>query len=65
MNKTFIEFQDHIFALEDVICVERYYTWYGSGENKHWTSVIYLTDDNSFKFKEEHYDELKYILLNK
>lgn len=65
MTKHFIEFCDHIFAIEDVHCVEKYYTWTGNDDNKIWKSAVYLNvKDRNFTFPQTRYDELKQILLN-
>ena len=64
MTKHFIEFCDHIFAIEDVNCVEKYYTWTGDENNKIWKSSLYLNvKDRNFLFPQEKYEEIKKILI--
>lgn len=67
MNKHFIEFQDYIFPLEEVQAVQHYYTWYEDKDTKEkrWFSAFFFKNStNYFKFKEEHYEEIKNILLD-
>lgn len=66
MNKHFIEFQDYVFSLEEVQAVQHYYSWYEdeNTKEKKWYSAIYFKNStNYFKFKEEHYEEIKKILI--
>jgi len=63
--KKFVEIEDWVFSIDDVICTQRCYSWYnGEDGTQKWYSAIWLTDDKFIKFKEEHFDELKEILLN-
>lgn len=63
-TKHFIEFHDHIFAIEDVHCIEKFYTWSGDADNKKWKSGLYLNIENRFfSFPIEKYEEIKKILL--
>lgn len=63
-TKHFIEFADHIFAIEDVNCVEKFYTWTGDKNDKKWKSALYLNiKERSFDFPIEKYEEIKKILL--
>lgn len=64
IDKHFIEFCDHIFPIEDVQCIEKFYTWSGDENSKKWSSRLYLNvKDRSFSFPQEKYDEIKKILL--
>lgn len=63
-TKHFIEFCDHIFAIEDVHCIEKYYSWTGDENNKIWKSALMLNiKDRYFSFPQEKYNEIKQILL--
>ena len=67
-GKTFIEFCDNIFALEDVILIEKCYSWNWKDDKqveKVWRSAIYLGGPKCyFSFPQERYDEIKQIMLN-
>lgn len=63
--KKFIEFDDWVLSIEDVVCACRHYSWYnGEDGSQKWMSGVYLTGDRFIKIKEEHFDELKETLLN-
>lgn len=64
MTKHFIEFYDNVFSIEDVQCVERYYSYRLSSNDKIWESrVTFNTNDRYFTFPESKYEEIKKILL--
>lgn len=66
-QKHYIDFCDHIFALEDILVVDRYYTWNTSKTNKEeriWVSKVYLNGDLAFCIKEDKYEELKEKIVN-
>lgn len=65
MIKHFVEFHDHIFPIEDIQYVERYYSSIPEKETKKWNSlVVFNTYDHYFKFPEEKYNELKDLIFN-
>lgn len=62
--KKFVEFDDWVLSIEDIICTCRQHSIY-SGENgkQKWYSGIFMTDNRFVKIPEEYFDELKEILL--
>lgn len=62
-NNNYIEFNDHIFPIENILCIERYYSWkQHNGNEKLWFSKVYLDGDLSFCFEESKYENLKNIM---
>ena len=67
-TKHYIEFCDNIFAIEDVLRVEKYASWYWKDDNKiekAFQSYIYFNVPNKgFYFPGEEYKQIKQILLD-
>lgn len=67
-TKHYIEFCDNIFAIEDILLVERYSTWNwkdDSKQEKNWKSYIYLEESKiGFYFPESEYERIKQIILD-
>lgn len=66
-NNHYIEFYNHVFALEDVKLIVRYYDWKWENEKnseKKWYSRIYLSGDIGFTFNESEYEKIKNLILN-
>ena len=63
MTKHFIEFCDHIFPIESVVCIERFSNYIrNNGDKKIWKSVIYFDTGISFTFPESEYEKIKNIV---
>lgn len=63
-TKYFIEFYDHTFPIDELVCVERFYSYWEEDGQKHWNSYIRFSDGCSFKFPESEYEKLRDILLS-
>ena len=66
-NKHYIEFCNHVFALEDVKLIIRYYDWTLQNEKnseKKWHSRIVLCENIQFSFNESEYEKIKNLILD-
>lgn len=68
-TKHYIEFCNNIFAIEDVLLVERYSSCLGykddSMKEKDWRSYIYLGESKlGFYFPESEYEKLRQIIFD-
>lgn len=66
-KRHYIEFRDKIFAVEDILLLERYSSWNWKDENqseKIWKSYLYLRESKvGFYFPESEYEYIKQILF--
>lgn len=67
-KKHYIEFCDNIFAIEDVLRVEKFANWNWKDNNqveKVWKSYIYFNvPDKGFFFPESEYRHIKKIIFD-
>jgi len=67
-TKHYIEFCNDIFAIEDILLVERYSSWNwkdDSKQEKTWRSYIYLKESKiGFYFPESEYEKLRQIIFD-
>ena len=67
-KKHYIEFCDKIFAVEDILLVERYSSWNwkdDSHKEKNWQSYVYLRESKvGFYFPESEYEKLRQIIFD-